>query len=332
MCSRPAGPRPPRWELPEVFRLYGREYRRTHRPPPSHLEVMRAVEVCRTAELGGHIERCDACGFERPAYNSCRNRHCPKCQSLAKARWLAARRAELLPVGYFHAVFTLPHELNRPALANERTVFDILFRSAAATRGTGSKASSASPRSCTPGTRGSATTCTCTASSREERSPRSAGAGPTRAADSSFPSGRCRRYSGASFSTTCSGPTPHDARASASTTPGPSPGHTRVPNATPFGDIPQNEFEECCPRGAVRLRRHRRCSFGERRRRGRWPLVPLVPYNRPSACWRLRAVLLTIPVAPQKTVERKLFSGVSRMSPMRPAQSRDQAGQAEGVA
>ena len=69
---------------------------------------MRAIEVCRTAELGGHLERCDACGFERPAYNSCRNRHCPKCQSLAKARWLKKQTSELLPTGYFHLVFTLP--------------------------------------------------------------------------------------------------------------------------------------------------------------------------------------------------------------------------------
>ncbi len=73
---------------------------------------MRAIEICRSAALGGHLEHCSACGFELPAYNSCRNRHCPTCQSLATARWLAARQAELLS-GYFHAVFTLPHALNR---------------------------------------------------------------------------------------------------------------------------------------------------------------------------------------------------------------------------
>ena len=72
---------------------------------------MGAIERCRTPALGGHLEKCDSCGFERPAYNSCRNRHCPKCQGLNKARWLQARQAEVLPVGYFHAVFTLPHEL-----------------------------------------------------------------------------------------------------------------------------------------------------------------------------------------------------------------------------
>lgn len=94
---------------------------------------MRAIVACRTAALGGHIERCDQCGFSRNAYNSCRNRHCPKCQALAKARWLAAREAELLPVKYFHTVFTLPHELNALALANKKIVFDILFRSVSET-------------------------------------------------------------------------------------------------------------------------------------------------------------------------------------------------------
>lgn len=94
---------------------------------------MRAILACRTAALGGHIQRCDSCGFARNAYNSCRNRHCPKCQALAKARWLAAREAELLPVKYFHTVFTLPHQLNALALANKKIVFDILFRSVSET-------------------------------------------------------------------------------------------------------------------------------------------------------------------------------------------------------
>jgi putative transposase/transposase-like zinc-binding protein len=94
---------------------------------------MRAVSVCRTEELGGHLDRCDACGFERPAYNSCRNRHCPKCQSLAKAQWLEKQTAELLPVGYFHVVFTLPHELNRLILANNKIVLGLLFKAASET-------------------------------------------------------------------------------------------------------------------------------------------------------------------------------------------------------
>jgi hypothetical protein len=95
--------------------------------------VIRAVTVCRTEELGGHLYRCDACGFERPPYNSCRNRHCPKCQSLAKARWLEKQTAELLPVGYFHLVFTLPHELNRLILANKKIVLSLLFKAVSET-------------------------------------------------------------------------------------------------------------------------------------------------------------------------------------------------------
>jgi hypothetical protein len=130
-CPAPECAQRPRWEVADVFRRYGEAYRRAHAPPASHREVMHAIESCRTAELGGHVERCDACGFERIAYNSCRNRHCPKCQALVKARWLEARERELLPVQYFHAVFTLPHELNPLALSNKKAVYDILFRAAA---------------------------------------------------------------------------------------------------------------------------------------------------------------------------------------------------------
>jgi hypothetical protein len=86
------------------------------------------VERCRTASLGGHIERCDSCGFERPAYNSCRNRHCPKCQSLAKVKWLEKQKSEILPVGYFHLVFTLPHELNGLILTNKKILLSHLFK------------------------------------------------------------------------------------------------------------------------------------------------------------------------------------------------------------
>ena len=95
--------------------------------------MMHAIKVCRTSYLGGHLEECDSCDYQRPVYNSCRNRHCPKCQSLTKARWLAARQGELLPVGYFHSVFTLPHEINPLALANQKVVYDLLFRSVAET-------------------------------------------------------------------------------------------------------------------------------------------------------------------------------------------------------
>ncbi len=94
---------------------------------------MHEIEVCRTAYLGGHIEKCDSCGAERNAYNSCRNRHCPKCQAMTKARWLQARKAELLPVTYFHNVFTLPHELNSIALCNKKVIFHILFKAVSET-------------------------------------------------------------------------------------------------------------------------------------------------------------------------------------------------------
>jgi hypothetical protein len=116
-------------ELADIFRTYGESYRRNHPLPASHLKVMQAVERCRTAALGGHLEQCERCGFERPAYNSCRNRHCPKCQSLAKVKWLEKQKSELLPTGYFHLVFTLPHELNPLILVNEKPLINILFQS-----------------------------------------------------------------------------------------------------------------------------------------------------------------------------------------------------------
>ena len=88
-------------ELADIFRAHSESYRRDQPLPISHLKVMQAVERCRTAALGGHLEQCDSCGYERPTYNSCRNRHCPKCQSLAKLKWLDKQKSELLPVGYF---------------------------------------------------------------------------------------------------------------------------------------------------------------------------------------------------------------------------------------
>ena len=94
---------------------------------------MRAVSACRTEKLGGHLEKCNVCGFERPAYNSCRNRHCPKCQSLVKARWLEKQTSELLPVGYFHLVFTLPHELNRLILTHKKILLALLFKAVSET-------------------------------------------------------------------------------------------------------------------------------------------------------------------------------------------------------
>jgi predicted Zn-ribbon and HTH transcriptional regulator len=126
-CQRPAAARSG-VELADIFRAYGESYRRDQPLPVSHLKVIEAVERCRTAALGGHIERCDSCGFERPAYNSCRNRHCPKCQSLAKVKWLEKQKSEILPVGYFHLVFTLPHELNGLILTNKRILLSHLFK------------------------------------------------------------------------------------------------------------------------------------------------------------------------------------------------------------
>jgi len=101
--------------------------------PLSHHKVMHSVEVCRTSYLGGHMRTCNSCGYEHPVYNSCGNRHCPKCQSLAKLRWVKKREDELLPVNYFHNVFTLPHKLNGIASSNQKTVYDILFKSVSET-------------------------------------------------------------------------------------------------------------------------------------------------------------------------------------------------------
>ena len=123
----------PRYEVANIFRKYGKRYRNNHHLPLSHLKVMRSIETCRTDELGGHLERCCQCGHERNAYNSCRNRHCPKCQALAKAKWLEERKAELLPVNYFHTVFTIPHELNPITLCNKKIIYNILFHSVADT-------------------------------------------------------------------------------------------------------------------------------------------------------------------------------------------------------
>jgi hypothetical protein len=122
-------------EVADIFRHLGPAYRRDHAGSLSRGQrrVMSAIELCRTAALGGHVERCDSCGHERIAYNSCRNRHCPKCQSLVREQWLQQRRAELLPVQYFHVVFTMPAEIAAVAYQNKAVVYDILFRATAET-------------------------------------------------------------------------------------------------------------------------------------------------------------------------------------------------------
>ncbi|MBZ9967051.1 IS91 family transposase [Mesorhizobium sp. BR1-1-2] len=122
-------------EVAEVFRAAGPGYRVAHAGHLSlqHLKVMSAIENCRTAALGGHVEACEDCGQWRIAYNSCRNRHCPKCQGAAARTWLAEREADLLPVGYFHVVFTLPAEVADIAFHNKAMVYDLLFRAASET-------------------------------------------------------------------------------------------------------------------------------------------------------------------------------------------------------
>ena len=122
-------------EVADIFRTAGPAYRAAHAGHLSldQLKVMSAVETCRTAALGGHVEACDDCGHRRIAYNSCRNRHCPKCQGAAARTWLAEREADLLPVGYFHVVFTLPAEIGEIAFHNKALVYDLLFQAASET-------------------------------------------------------------------------------------------------------------------------------------------------------------------------------------------------------
>jgi len=125
----------PQFEVADIFRRYGADYRLQHGASLSVAQrrVMTAIEVCRTAVLGGHLEQCDRCGHERNAYNSCANRHCPKCQSLARAEWLENRRTELLHTQYFHVVFTVPEQIARIAYQNKKVVYGILFHATAET-------------------------------------------------------------------------------------------------------------------------------------------------------------------------------------------------------
>ena len=122
-------------EVADIFHAAGPAYRAAHAGHLSlhQLKVMSAIEHCRTAALGGHVEACTDCGHWRIAYNSCRNRHCPKCQGAAARTWLAEREADLLPVGYFHVVFTLPAEVADIAFQNKALVYDLLFRAASET-------------------------------------------------------------------------------------------------------------------------------------------------------------------------------------------------------
>lgn len=120
-------------ELQDVFAQYGKTYRLEHSLLANQLKAMRAIENCRTSALGAHHDECDECGFIRISYNSCRNRHCPKCQTLNKERWIDARKDDLLNVGYFHVVFTIPDTLNPVAYQNQKVVYNILFKAVAET-------------------------------------------------------------------------------------------------------------------------------------------------------------------------------------------------------
>jgi hypothetical protein len=122
-------------EVADVFRHFGAAFRDQHGASlsGSRRRAMIAIESCRTAALGGHVERCGDCGHQRISYNSCRNRNCPKCQGLARAQWLEDRQKELLDVPYFHVVFTVPAEIEVIAFQNQTVVYDMLFRAASET-------------------------------------------------------------------------------------------------------------------------------------------------------------------------------------------------------
>ena len=114
-------------EVAEIFRKFGGEYRKSHRFPMRMHKAMNAIENCRTAVLGGHIDECESCGHIKVSYNSCRNRHCPKCQGHKRVEWIQRREADLLPCTYYHVVFTLPQELNTLALYRPVLLYDALF-------------------------------------------------------------------------------------------------------------------------------------------------------------------------------------------------------------
>lgn len=123
----------PRFEVADVVRAHADDYRQRHHPSAAQERVLEHIAACRTAALGGHLDECDDCGHQRISYNSCRDRHCPKCQNTKRAQWLTERLERLLPVPYFHVVFTIPDQLNPLALRNRKRLFDILFATASRT-------------------------------------------------------------------------------------------------------------------------------------------------------------------------------------------------------
>src|SRR3974377_1227478 len=120
-------------EVGAVLRAHGAAYRANHPLSPEQAQVMQHLAACRTAALGGHVDACAGCGFTRISYNSCRDRHCPKCQAGKRAAWLETRLQRLLPIGYFHVVFTLPDVLQPLMLHNPRRLYNLLFQAATAT-------------------------------------------------------------------------------------------------------------------------------------------------------------------------------------------------------
>lgn len=132
-CSARNGQGRPRLEVADIFRGAGEAYRERYVPTFEQRKVISAIEKCRTAVLGGHLDVCAKCGHQAPSYNSCRNRHCPKCQSLTQARWLEQRRERIVPTKYFHVVFTLPQQLRDLARANPKEMYDLVLESAART-------------------------------------------------------------------------------------------------------------------------------------------------------------------------------------------------------
>jgi len=123
----------PKLEVADILRQHINDYQQSYHLWPEHCKVVSDIDRCRTAYMGGHLERCDNCGTERIMYHSCRNRHCPKCQQMPRERWLEKRKEELLPVDYFHVVFTLPHELNLIILSNKSVMLNILFKAVSQT-------------------------------------------------------------------------------------------------------------------------------------------------------------------------------------------------------
>ena len=120
-------------EVQDVLRAHGEEFLATHALTPQQRKAYGAMLSCRTAELGGHVDRCEGCGHELISYNSCRNRHCPKCQAMRREQWVAREGCDLLDVGYWHVVFTVPHELGCVFWRNQREMYNLLFRCAWAT-------------------------------------------------------------------------------------------------------------------------------------------------------------------------------------------------------